>query len=100
MPRPASFFARLLIRSEGLPGGQPLGPLTMLGRFHLLRGEIEDAVHLLDRALDEAAARGMTAFVPWPERSAARSTSRWAISTPRKRASSTPSRSAAVGDAC
>ena len=39
----------------------------MLGRFHLLRGEIEDAVHLLDRALDEAAARGMTAFVPWPE---------------------------------
>jgi DNA-binding SARP family transcriptional activator len=57
-----------LTRSEDLPGGQPLGQaLTMLGRFHLLRGEIEDAVHLLDRALDEAGARGMTAFVPWPE---------------------------------
>lgn len=29
-----------------------------------MRGEVEDAVHLLDEAL---AARGMTAFVPWPE---------------------------------
>ena len=41
--------------------------LTLLGRFHLLRGEIEDAVHLLDQALEEVEARGMTAFVPWPE---------------------------------
>jgi len=48
--------------------GQPLGQaLTLLGRFHLLRGEIEDALHLLDRAVAEAEARGMTAFVPWPE---------------------------------
>ena len=57
-----------LERSERLPSGQPLGQaLTLLGRFHLLRGELEDAIHLLDRALDEATARGMTAFVPWPE---------------------------------
>ena len=41
--------------------------LTMLGRYHLLRGEIEDAVHVLDQALDEVEARGMTAFVSWPE---------------------------------
>jgi len=55
-------------RAERLDLGQPLGQaLTFLGRFHLLRGEVEDALHLLDRALDEAEARGMTAFVPWPE---------------------------------
>jgi tetratricopeptide (TPR) repeat protein len=41
--------------------------LSMLGRFHLLRGEHEDAVHALDEALDEVEARGMTAFVSWPE---------------------------------
>jgi DNA-binding SARP family transcriptional activator len=57
-----------LERSEREPSGQPLGQaLTFLGRFHLLRGEVEDAIHLLDRALGEAEARGMTAFVPWPE---------------------------------
>jgi ATP/maltotriose-dependent transcriptional regulator MalT len=39
----------------------------MLGRFHLLRGEIEGAVHVLDDALAEVEARGMTAFMPWPE---------------------------------
>lgn len=55
-------------RSLGLGTGQPLGQaLTLLGRYHLMRGEIEDAVHLLDQALDEAEARGMTAFIPWPE---------------------------------
>lgn len=57
-----------LTRSRQLGTGQPLGQaLTMLGRFHLMRGEIEDAVHHLDQALDEAESRGMTAFVPWPE---------------------------------
>ncbi len=55
-------------RSLQLGTGQPLGQaLTLLGRYHLMRGEIEDAVHLLDQALDEAEARGMTAFIPWPE---------------------------------
>jgi DNA-binding SARP family transcriptional activator len=54
--------------AEGLDSGQPLAlALTHLGRFHLLRGEIEDALHVLDRALDEVTARGMTAFLPWPE---------------------------------
>ena len=62
------YLRSAVARSERLPAGQPLGQaLTMLGRFHLHRGETEDAVHLLDRALAEAAARGMTAFVPWPE---------------------------------
>jgi DNA-binding SARP family transcriptional activator len=57
-----------LVRARRLGAGQPLGQaLTLLGRYHLLRGEIEDAVHLLDEALDDAEARGMTAFVPWPE---------------------------------
>jgi DNA-binding SARP family transcriptional activator len=57
-----------LMRARRLGSGQPLGQaLTFLGRFHLLRGELEDAVHLLDQALGEAEARGMTAFVPWPE---------------------------------
>ena len=55
-------------RSEQLPGGQPLGhALTFLGRFHLLRGELDEARRVLDRALSEAGARGMTAFAPWPE---------------------------------
>jgi DNA-binding SARP family transcriptional activator len=55
-------------RARRLPTGQPLAQaLTMLGRYHLLRGEIEDALHLLDQALDEVEARGMTAFVSWPE---------------------------------
>lgn len=57
-----------LARSRQLGTGQPLGQaLTMLGRFHLMRCEIEDAVHHLDLALAEAESRGMTAFVPWPE---------------------------------
>ena len=55
-------------RARQLPSGQPLAQaLTMLGRYHLLRGELEDAIHLLDQALGEVEARGMTAFVPWPE---------------------------------
>lgn len=55
-------------RSRALGTGQPLAyALSMLGRFHLLRGEIEDAVHALDEALAEVDARGMTAFVSWPE---------------------------------
>ena len=55
-------------RARRLPSGQPLAmALTMLGRFHFLRGEIEDALHVLDQALDEVEARGMTAFVSWPE---------------------------------
>jgi DNA-binding SARP family transcriptional activator len=55
-------------RARSLPSGQPLAmALTMLGRFHLLRGEIEDAIHVLDQALDEVDLRGMTAFVSWPE---------------------------------
>lgn len=57
-----------LERAKRLTSGQPLGQaLTLLGRFHLLRGEIEDALHVLDQALDEVEARGMTAFLPWPE---------------------------------
>lgn len=55
-------------RARSLDLAQPLGQaLTLLGRFHLMRAEIEDAIHTLDQALAEAAARGMTAFVPWPE---------------------------------
>jgi DNA-binding SARP family transcriptional activator len=55
-------------RASRLGSGQPLAQaLTLLGRFHLQRGEIEDALHVLDQALVEVEARGMTAFVPWPE---------------------------------
>jgi DNA-binding SARP family transcriptional activator len=55
-------------RARRLPTGQPLAQaLTMLGRYHVMRGELEDAIHLLDQALDEVDARGMTAFVSWPE---------------------------------
>ena len=55
-------------RARQLPSGQPLAmALTMLGRFHFLRGEIEDALHVLDQAMNEVEVRGMTAFVSWPE---------------------------------
>jgi DNA-binding SARP family transcriptional activator/plasmid stabilization system protein ParE len=55
-------------RARTLGSGQPLAQaLTLLGRYHLMRGEVEDAVHLLDEAIREVEARGMTAFVPWPE---------------------------------
>ena len=55
-------------RSERLASGQPLGlALSLLGRLHLLRGELDDAHLVIDRALEEAEARGMTAFVPFPE---------------------------------
>jgi len=57
-----------LERARRLPSGQPLAQsLTLLGRFHLLRRELDDARRLLDEALDEVGARGMTAFGPWPE---------------------------------
>ncbi|HSE82465.1 MAG TPA: BTAD domain-containing putative transcriptional regulator [Gaiellaceae bacterium] len=64
----AELLPSAVARSERLPSGQPLGlALTFLGRFHLLRGELEEAQLALDRAMDEAEARGMTAFVPFPE---------------------------------
>jgi DNA-binding SARP family transcriptional activator len=57
-----------VVRARELEAGQPLGQaLTMLGRYHLLRGEIEDALHVLDQALNEVEARAMTAFISWPE---------------------------------
>jgi tetratricopeptide (TPR) repeat protein len=57
-----------LARAERLPSGQPLGlALTFLGRFHVRRGELDEGRQVIDRALEEAEARGMTAFYPWPE---------------------------------
>jgi DNA-binding SARP family transcriptional activator len=57
-----------LDRATRLGTPQPLGQaLTMMGRFHLLRGELDDAAAILDHALEEVERRGMTAFRPWPE---------------------------------
>jgi len=64
----AELLRSALVRASRLASGQPLAhALTMLGRFHLLRGEIEDARHFLDQALELAETRRMTAFMPWPE---------------------------------
>ena len=41
--------------------------LSMLGRAHLLRGELAVAGELLDRSLELAVTQGWTSFVPWPE---------------------------------
>jgi tetratricopeptide (TPR) repeat protein len=41
--------------------------LSMLGRAHLLRGELPDAAAALDASLELAQRVGWTAFVPWPE---------------------------------
>jgi DNA-binding SARP family transcriptional activator len=55
-------------RSSRLSSGQPLAmALSMLGRYHLLRGEVDEAQHQLDRALDVVKTRGLTAFASWPE---------------------------------
>jgi DNA-binding SARP family transcriptional activator len=57
-----------LERSRRLSSGQPLAmALSMLGRYHLLRGEIEDARCHLDEALEVVKTRGLTAFASWPE---------------------------------
>lgn len=41
--------------------------LSMLGRAHLLRGELAESAALLDESLELAAKAAWTAFVPWPE---------------------------------
>lgn len=65
-PSAGELLRSAVARARTLGTAQPLGQtLTFLGRYHLLRGEIEDALPLLDEALEEA--RGMTAFVSWPE---------------------------------
>jgi tetratricopeptide (TPR) repeat protein len=57
-----------IVRASRLASSQPLAhALTMLGRFYLLRGELKDARHFLDQALEVAETRRMTAFMPWPE---------------------------------
>lgn len=40
---------------------------TMLGRRHLLCGELDDARRILDETLEEVESRGLTAFRPWPQ---------------------------------
>jgi len=41
--------------------------LSMIGRVHLLRGDRNPAVRLLDEALALATAAGWVTFIPWPE---------------------------------
>jgi DNA-binding SARP family transcriptional activator len=54
-------------RARALRKGQPLAQaLTLLGRYHLMRGEVDTAVLLLEEAVEEVEARGMIAFLSWP----------------------------------
>ncbi len=41
--------------------------VSMLGRFHLARDDVETACRVFDEALAIVDARGLTAFRPWPE---------------------------------
>ena len=41
--------------------------LSMIGRVHLLRGELDAATEALDEAVARASGAGWTAFAPWPE---------------------------------
>lgn len=67
-PAAGELLRAAVVRAGTLGTGQPLAQaLTLLGRYHLMRGEIEEALRLLDRAIEEVEARSMTAFVPWPE---------------------------------
>jgi DNA-binding SARP family transcriptional activator len=55
-------------RADRIGTGRP-GALarSMLGRLHVLRGELDDARRQLDSALDQAVAIGWIGLVPWPE---------------------------------
>jgi DNA-binding SARP family transcriptional activator len=67
-PAAGALLRSAVERASRLGSGQPLAQaLTLLGRFHLMRGETEDAVRVLDRAIEEVTARSMTAFLSWPE---------------------------------
>lgn len=67
-PAAGALLRSAVERADRLDKGQPLGQaLTMLGRFHLLRGELDAAGVALDAALRLTVERGMTAFAPWPE---------------------------------
>ena len=59
-----SAVARSSRLAFGLPAAQAQ---TLLGRLHLLRGELEAARHVLDHVLEQVEERGLTAFRPWPE---------------------------------
>lgn len=41
--------------------------LCVLGRLHLLRGDLKDARESLERSLDLAKRHGWSSFTPWPE---------------------------------
>jgi DNA-binding SARP family transcriptional activator len=54
-------------RSTTITRAQPAAfARTMLGRYHLQRGELDQATTVLDEALWEVDARGLIAFRPWP----------------------------------
>jgi DNA-binding SARP family transcriptional activator len=55
-------------RADRIGAGRP-GALarSLLGRAHLLRGDLEDARRALDSALGQAASIGWTGLIPWPE---------------------------------
>lgn len=40
---------------------------SLLGRLHLLRGELDDARHALVRSIEQARQAAWTSFLPWPE---------------------------------
>jgi DNA-binding SARP family transcriptional activator len=55
-------------RSSKIAAAQPAAlAQSTLGRFHLMRGELDEARRIFDRALEYCDARGLTAFRPWPE---------------------------------
>jgi tetratricopeptide (TPR) repeat protein len=66
-PRAASWLRSSLARAEQAGDGSAQAfALAFIGRFHLLRGELEPA----EKALSEAvrlAQLGWTSFLPWPE---------------------------------
>jgi ATP/maltotriose-dependent transcriptional regulator MalT len=62
----------LLEESAALAGGcgrhrQAAWSLSLVGRIHLLRGDVSGAATALDRSLELVAAERWTAFRPWPE---------------------------------
>ena len=62
----------LLGRSVELADGcgdarQAAWSLSLIGRIHLLRGDLALAITALDRSLELVAGERWTAFRPWPE---------------------------------
>ena len=67
-PLPRTTFTLAIKRADVVGADRPAAfARAVLGRLHLLRGELDDARVMLDAALVRVSAIGWTTFLPYPE---------------------------------